>query len=140
MTSPSPKGSSYWAVQIIVCAVAAIALPTLGVLLFFLSPEEPARGVILILIGIAFLVVLIRLVRSYRGMSVTQRAVYAWAVTQLHSNSDTPDDIILGTAAAAQAGRLPLADLEGLQALNPGNPYPGAWPSAPPRASHAAGD
>ena len=70
----SSKGTSYWVVQITVCAIAAIALPALGVLLFTLSPEEPARGVILILIGFAFLVCLIERVHSYRRMSVTQRA------------------------------------------------------------------
>ena len=128
----SSKGSSYWVVQIAVCAVAAIGLPALGVLLFSLSPEEPGRGLLLILIGIAFLVVLIRLVWSYRRMSPIQRAIYAWAITQrrvevpLMTPRRTNADLkTLSIAARARDGKLSPAELEGLKALDPTNPYPG---------------
>lgn len=138
----SPKGSSYWAVQITVCAIAAIGLPALGVLLFSLSPEEPARGVLLILIGIAFLACLIERVHSYRRMSVTQRAVYAWAITQravevplTKPQRFGPDLLTLSIAARARDGKLSPAELDALKALDPGNPYPGpasAQPNVPP--------
>ena len=135
----SSKGSSYWAVQITVCAVAAIAFPALGVLLFSVSPEEPGRGVLLILIGIAFLACLIWLVRSYRRSSRVQRAVYAWAITQrrvevplMKPNRFGPDLLTLSIAARARDGKLSPEELARLQALDPSNPYPGDAPSAPP--------
>ena len=132
MTSSS-KGTGYWVVQITVSAVFAIALPAVGILLFTLSPEEPARGVILILIGIVFLVLLIRLVWSFLRMSPVQRAVYAWAITQrrvevplMKPNRFGPDLVTLSIAARARDGMLSPAELDALKALDPSNPYPGA--------------
>ena len=129
----SSKGSSYWAVQITVCAVAAIAFPALGVLLFSVSPEEPGRGVLLILIGIVFFVFLVRLVWSYLHMTPVQRAVYAWVVTQrrvevplMKPNRFGPDLLTLSVAARARDGKLSPAELDALKALDPSNPYPGA--------------
>jgi hypothetical protein len=70
-------------------------------------------------------------VHSYRSMSVTQRAIFAWAITQQHSTGTGSDVDQLTIAGQAAAGTLPYPQLQWLQALDPTNPYPTAWPSEP---------
>ena len=115
---------SYWPVQIGVCALFGVALPVIG--WFFLTDsEEPGRGLILILCGFLFLACLVWLIRAYRRMSSTQRAIYAWAVGQL---SEAPIDDLekLRIANLAQAGTLAPDDLQRLKDWKPSQPHPGA--------------
>ena len=127
-------GTSYWVTQIAVCAFAAIAAPTLGIFLFIVEPDEPGMGLMLILIGIMFLGCLVWLVRAYRRMSTTQRAVYAWAITQQHGTSGKPgvgsDVEMMASADKAAKGRLTRDELLYLAAMRPENPYPGTMPPA----------
>lgn len=119
------KTTSYWVTQFTVCAVAAVALPALGVLLIVLDPDEPGRGVIMMFSGLLFVACLIWLTVTYRRMSATQRTIYAWAITQQHAAGVT-DDITMEIAGRAQAGTLRPDELQWLIDLNRENPYPGA--------------
>ena len=125
------KSSNYWVTQMVICGVAAVLFIVLGVCTPLFDKEEPGHGVIYVLIGLAFAGTFIWLARSYRRMSVTQRAVYAWAITQQHSTSTGSDDVQLAIAGQAAAGTLPYPHLQWLQALNPANPYPAEWPAEP---------
>ena len=125
------KGSSYWVSQMVICGVAAVLFITLGICSPMFDKEEPGRAVLYVLIGLAFGGTFIWLARSYRRMSVTQRAVYAWAITQQHSTGTGSDADQMSIAGQAAAGTLPYPHLQWLQALNPANPYPAEWPSEP---------
>ena len=128
------SGKGYWATQITACAVGATALPALGIGFLSAGTDEPGRGLILILAGFMFLGCLVWLVRSYRRMSTTQRAVYAWAITQQHGSADQrgigSDVEMMASAAKASKGQLTHDELLGLAALRPENPYPGTMPPA----------
>ena len=117
------KTTSYWATQLAVCAFFAIALPILG-WFFIASSDEPGRGVILMLCGLLFAGCLVVVTVRYARMSATQRAVYAWAITQQHA-AGVADHITMEVAGRAQAGRLRPDELQWLIDLNRENPYPG---------------
>ena len=127
-------GNSYWVTQIAVSAFAAIAAPTLGIFLFIVEPDEPGMGLMLFLIGFMFLGCLVWLIRAYRRMSTTQRAVYAWAITQQHGSADqgriSSDLEMMASAAKASKGQLTHDELLNLAAMRPENPYPGTMPPA----------
>lgn len=125
-------GNSYWVTQIAACAFAAIAAPILGIFLFIVEPDEPGMGLMLILIGMMFLGCLVWVVRAYRRMSKTQRAIYAWAITQQHgAAAGVPSDVaMMASAARAKNGELTRDELLHLAALRPENPYPGTMPPA----------
>ena len=125
------RGSSYWVSQMVICGVALVLFGVLGIGTLLYDTDEPGRGVIYILICFGFTGAFIHLVRGYRSMSVTQRAVYAWAITQQHSTSTGDDVQMMSIAAQAAAGTLPYPHLQVLQALDPTNPYPAAWPTPP---------
>ncbi|MFG6403114.1 hypothetical protein [Microbacterium sp. P04] len=130
MTDQS-SGTSYWVTQIAVCAVAGVAFPVLGVLMFTWSPEEPGRGVLMIFIGLAFLGTLIYLISSYRRMSKAQQALYAWAINQVNGSAAgaaMSPARMMTIASRAQAGDLTPEELHALQALRPDVPYPGTIP------------
>ena len=131
---PTQTGASYWVTQIAVCAVASVAAPALGIFFFTYEPAEPGKGVMLFLIGLLFLGCLIWLVRTYRRMSTTQRAVYAWAITQQHGaaagSGIASDAAMMASATRAKNGELTRDDLLRLQALRPENEYPGTLPPA----------
>ena len=117
------KSNSYWATQISVSAFFALALPALG-MFFILDTDEPGRGVILIFCGLLFAGCLVWLTVNYRRMSSTQRAIYAWAITQQHA-AGVADNITMEMAGRAQAGTLRPDELQWLIDLNRENPYPG---------------
>lgn len=127
-------GNSYWVTQIAACAIGAVAAPTIGVFLFIVEPDEPGMGLMLILIGIMFLCGLVWLVLAYRRMSKTQRAIYAWAITQQHGSAGrrgiSSDAEMMACAAKAAHGRLSRDELLHLAARQPENPYPGTMPPA----------
>ena len=122
------KSNGYWITQIAVSALFGVGLPILGVWMFSLKPDEPGMGLIMILIGLAFLACLIWLLRAFFGMSKKQRAIYAWAIGQQTSGSRSvgSDAAAMSIAAKAKDGTLSPDELEALQALRPGVPYPGA--------------
>lgn len=117
------KTTSYWATQFAVCAVFAVALPAIG-WFFIVGTDEPGRGVILIFCGLLFVACLVWLIRAYRRMSATQRAIYAWATTQQHA-AGVSSDVTMDLAARAQAGTLRADELQWLIDLDRENPYPG---------------
>lgn len=117
------KTTSYWATQFAVCGFSAVALPALG-WFFILGTDEPGRGVILMFCGLLFVACLIWLVVRYRTMTATQRAVYAWAITQQHA-AGVSSDITMDMAGRAQAETLRADELQWLVDLNRDNPYPG---------------
>ena len=125
------KGSSYWVSQMVICGVAAVLFIVLGICSPMFDKEEPGRALIYVLIGLAFGATFIVLVRSYRRMSVTQRAVYAWAIMQQHSTGTGSDAEQMSIAGQAAAGTLTYPHLQWLQALDPANPYPAEWPTPP---------
>jgi len=132
MTTTS--GTGYWVTQIGACAFAALAAPALGVFFFIAEPAEPGKGLLLILIGVMFLGCLVWLVRTYRRMSTVQRAVYAWAIAQQHGSAAErgvpADAAIMASAARAMKGELSRDEVLALQALHPGNPFPGTIPAS----------
>ena len=110
----SARGTSkYWVNQMVICGVAAVLLFAYGVLVMMFGGT------------------CIWLVRSYWRMSVTQHAVYAWAIMQQHSTGTGSDVDQMSIAGQAAAGTLPYPHLQWLQALDPANPYPAEWPSEP---------
>ena len=127
-------GASYRVTQIAVCAVAAVAAPAMGIFFFTAEPADPGKGLMSILIGLLFLGCLIWLVRAYRRMSTTQRAVYAWAITQQHGAATgrgiASDAGMRASATKAKYGELTRDELLRLQALRPENEYPGTLPPA----------
>lgn len=125
------KTTSYWATQFAVCAIFAVALPALG-LFFIVATEEPGRGVILMFCGLLFVGCLVWLFVKYRSLSATQRAVYAWAITQQHA-AGVASDITMEIAGRAQAGTLRPDELQWLRDLNPANPHPADTPPTHPR-------
>lgn len=131
---PKQTGASYWVTQIAACAFAAVAAPAVGIFFFTIEPADPGKGVMLILIGLLFLGCLIWLVRAYRRMSATQRAVYAWTITQQHGAAAgrgiASDAAMMAFAARAKNGELTRDELLSLQALRPENEYPGTLPPA----------
>lgn len=133
-TEPS-KGTSYWVTQIIAFAIAAVGGFAGAYFFLAVDTEEPGRGLILGLLGIAGVVGLIWVFRQLVTTTKTQRAVYAWAITQQHSQENVPrvsnDFAIMATAKSARDGKLTLEQLQALQALDPRNPYPGP-PLQPP--------
>ena len=125
------RGSNYFGSQMVICGVAAVLFFVLGVVSVLYDKEEPGRGVIYVLIGLLFIGAFIHLVRRYRRFSVTQRAVYGWAIMQQHSTGTGSDVDQMSIAGQAAAGTLPYPHLQWLQALDPANPYPAEWPSEP---------
>ena len=123
------KSNGYWITQIAASALFGIGLPILGVWMFDLKPDEPGMGLIMILIGLAFLGCLIWLLRAFFSMSKKQRAIYAWAIGQQTSGSSRSvgsDAEAMSIAAKAKDGTLSPDELKALQALRPEVPYPGA--------------
>ena len=136
MSKEPSKGTGYWATQIVAFAIAAVGGFAGAVFFFTVETEEPGRGLILGLLGIAGVVGLIWALRQIATTTKAQRAIYAWAITQQHSQENVPrvsnDFAIMATAKSARDGKLTIAQLHALQALNPRNPYPGP-PLPPPR-------
>ncbi|MFC6355124.1 hypothetical protein [Luethyella okanaganae] len=140
MTDKPYKGTGYWATQIGVSAlIAALSLGG-GVFVLAGDTEKKGEGVMMMLVGIAFLLTVIWLVKRVMSSTKEQRAVYAWAIMQHHSRNvydgrpiDVPgsaaNDIeTMSIAAKARDGRLSLAEVQRLQALRPEVPYPGRLP------------
>ena len=130
MTQKPATGNGYWAVQIGVSALFAVVGLGGAVFYFATQTEELGRGLMLGLVGLTFLVLLIVLIRRFRGSSKEQRAVYAWAIMQQHSSGKVDDMTTLALAARARDGKLSAVELSELQALRPDNPYPGTPPSS----------
>jgi hypothetical protein len=126
------KGTGYWVTQIGVLAFFALLCPAGGVFVLMSNSEDNGGGVMMILIGIVFLVVLIGMIRKFAITTREQRAVYAWAIMQQHSThaSARADVAAMGVAAKAREGELSRAEIEWLQALSPDVPYPGQLPPA----------
>ncbi|WGW12937.1 hypothetical protein LWF01_03955 [Saxibacter everestensis] len=142
----SYKGTGYWTTQIAFCALMTLlGFIGGGFLLFEANADggkhaEPGRGLMLILIGIAFLITLIWLIVQIASSTKEQRAVYAWAIMQQHSQNihdgrpeNSPravtDDIVaMNVATKARKGELTRAQIEHLQSLRPEIPYPGRLP------------
>ena len=123
------KSNGYWITQIAASALFGIGLPILGVWMFSLKPDEPGMGLIMILIGLAFIGCLIWLLRAFFSMSKKQRAIYAWAIEQQssrNSRSVGSDAAAMSIAAKAKDGTLSPDELKALQALRPEVPYPGS--------------
>lgn len=131
-TEPS-KGTSYWVTQIVAFTVFAIGGFAGAYFFFVVDTEEPGRGLILGLLGVAGVVGLIWVFRQLATTTKTQRAVYAWAIMQHQSpglqRSVDEDRRTMALAARARDGKLSVAEWHALQALNPANPYPGSAPS-----------
>jgi hypothetical protein len=125
------RGSNYFGSQMVICGVAAVLFFVLGVVSVLYDKEEPGRGVIYVFISLLFTVAFIHVVRGYRSMSVTQRAVYAWAIAQQHSTNTGSDIEQMSIAEQAAKGTLTYPHLQWLQALDPANPYPAKWPPEP---------
>ena len=132
MTKEASKGTSYWVTQIVAFAIAAVGGFAGAVYFFTVETEEPGRGLILGLLGIAGVVGLIWALRQIATGTKAQREIYAWAITQQHSQETGNDFAIMATAKSARDGKLTIEQLQALQALNPRNPYPGP-PLPPPR-------
>ena len=130
-TEPS-KGTSYWVTQLVAFAVFAIGGFAGAYFFLAVDTEEPGRGLILGLLGIAGVVGVIWVIKQTATMTKSQRAIYAWAITQQHSQEASNDFAIMATAKSARDGKLTIEQLQALQALNPRNPYPGP-PLPPPR-------
>lgn len=133
MTQKQATGNGYWAVQIGVSALFVVVGFGGSIWYFATQTEELGRGLMLGLVGVLFLVTLIWLVRQYRSSTAQQRAIYAWAIMQQHSTGTGNDVERMAIAAQARDGKLPLADLQALQALQPQNRYPSSTrlPSQP---------
>jgi len=135
MTQKPATGNGYWAVQIGVSALFAVVGLGGAVFFFATQTEELGRGLMLGLVGIAFLALLIWLIRRFRGSTREQRAIYAWAIMQQHSSGKVDDVTAMAVAAGARDGKLSATELSDLQALRPDNPYPGTPPSSTRLAS-----
>lgn len=114
----------YWINQILICSITAALLFVLGVLFMMFGGKDRGLGLFMILGSLVLVGTLIWLVRAYRRMSVSQRAVYAWAIMQQHS-AGMSGTSAMGMADRAQAGTLRPDELQWLIDLNRGNPYPG---------------
>ena len=121
----SARGTSkYWVNQMVICGVAAVLLFAYGVLVMMFGGKDRGLGLFAILGSFALVGTLVWLLRAYRRMSVSQRAIYAWAIMQQHS-AGMSDRSAMGMADRAQAGTLRPDELQWLIDLNRGNPYPG---------------
>jgi hypothetical protein len=136
MEESSGRDRGYWATQITVSAVFAVFGLVGGPYVMFNS-DDPGYGLIFFLMGVAFLVCLIWLIRQIVGKTKQQKAVYAWAIMQQQSirpagEAAVASDVVAMLAAArARDGKSSRAELERLQALRPEVPFPGTLPSAP---------
>ncbi|MGV8880555.1 MAG: hypothetical protein ACOH19_00220 [Rhodoglobus sp.] len=136
MSKEPSTGKSYWVSQFVAFAIFAIGGFASAYFFLVVDTEEPGRGVITGLLGIAGVVGVIWVLRETATSTKAQRAIYAWAITQQHSpevGSPVNNDFsIMATAKSARDGKLTLQQLQALQALKPSNPYPGP-PLPPPR-------
>lgn len=135
------RGTGYWVGQFVLLALFGVACLGGGLFILF-APEsatcprggcerEPGAGVMLLLAGVAFLIVLLWMVGRYRGSSAEQRAVYAWVIMQRHTpGHHSRDRESMALAARARRGELTRQEIARLQALRPEVPYPGKLPPA----------
>lgn len=130
MGKRSYTGNGYWNIQILISAVVATLLVDLGVFILGSDAEEKGAGLLYVLIGLGFLLVLRWLVRTYTRLRPSERAVYAWAVMQQYRLGARNDASTMRIAAAARDGLLSRADIERLQERRPRVPYPGEWPAS----------
>ena len=121
----SARGTSkYWVNQILICSITGALLFTFGVLFMMFGGKDRGLGLFMILGSFALLGTLLWVLRAYGRMSVSQRAIYAWAIIQQHS-AGMSDRSAMGMADRAQAGTLRPDELQWLIDLDRGNPYPG---------------
>jgi hypothetical protein len=124
-------GRGYWATQLAVSLLFALAGIVFGPIAMVMDEESPGRGLLYFLAGVAFLGVFFWLLREYRKGGREGRAVYAWAIMQQHEYTPIRNDaVVMSVAARARDGKLSLDELRALQALRPDVPYPGRWPSS----------
>ncbi|MFG6477361.1 hypothetical protein ACFXP7_13345 [Microbacterium sp. P06] len=141
MAAGETHGWGYWAGQIIACAVLGAGAIAGGIVIIAVSGTGESEagvgeGVVSIIVGIAFLVTLVWVVRKWVTSSKEQRAVYAWAIMQQqgarrNASPAMNDARAMSIAAAARDGELTAADIANLQALRPEVPFPGTHPSEP---------
>ncbi|MEV0089353.1 hypothetical protein [Saccharopolyspora sp. NPDC050642] len=141
------KGSGYWITQIVFSLLMIVLCGAGGAYVLFAPPNPgdeagPGAGVVMLLVAIAFLFVLIWLIKQFAGSTKEQRAVYAWAIMQQHSRNvhdgrmlNAPqavgnDVAAMSVAKKARNGQLSRAEIDRLQALRPEAPYPGKMPPA----------
>ncbi|WP_285725102.1 hypothetical protein [Psychromicrobium xiongbiense] len=144
-TSKKPySGGGYWTVQIGFSALIALACLTGGIYIL-VEASRPGTttsasigdGAMMLVIGVAFLLLLVWLLVTLASSSHEQRAVYAWAIMQDYASRHpgvrvmrptltVSDDVAsLQVAEQARSGSLSLEDVLRLQALRPEVPYPG---------------
>jgi len=138
------SGTGYWAVQIGLSALLALLGLGGGVFILidvsrpdYTGSTSVGDGVMALLTGVVFLVLLLWLIVSMRSGTREQRAIYAWAIMQdyvarhpgerpLRPGRTVRGDVAsLGTAAMARDGQLSHEEVMRLQALRPEVPYPG---------------
>ena len=138
------SGLGYWIVQIGFSAVLAVLGLVGGIYILIDSGDgdpsgsaDTGEGVIVTLVGIAFLLLLVWLVASFVSQSREERARYAWAIMQDYTARNpglrpmTPGRTVTGdlasmaTAAQVRDGELTYEEVLRLQALRPEVPYPG---------------
>ena len=114
----------YWVNQILICSITGALLFAIGVLFMMFAGKDRGLGLFMILGSFVLFATVIWLVRAYRRMSVSQRAVYAWAIMQQHS-AGISDLSAMNMADRAQAGSLRAEELRWLIDLDRSKPYPG---------------
>ena len=118
------RAPRYWVNQILICSITGALLFAFGVLFMMFGGKDRGLGLFMILASFVLLGTLIWVVRACRRMSVSQRAIYAWAIMQQHG-AGMSGTSAMGMADRAQAGTLRPDELQWLIDLNRGNPYPG---------------
>ena len=136
MGRSSGTDRGYWATQIIVCAIGAVFGLVVGPYVMATS-DDPGYGLIFFVMGLAFLLSLIWLIRQIVGKTKMQKAVYAWAIMQQQTIRARGDGAVASdvaamiTATRARDGKLTLREVERLQAMRPDVPFPGTLPPPP---------
>ena len=123
MTSAS-RGSKYWVNQMLICGVAAALLFAYGVLVMMFGGKDRGLGLFAILGSFVLAGTFVWVLRAYRRMSASQRAIYGWAIMQQHS-AGSSGTAAMAMADRAQAGTLRPDELQWLIDLNREIPYPG---------------
>lgn len=139
-------GRGYWAVQLIASAVLAILGLGGGLFIVFsrgVNPNgtpmsvEPGELAFIFATGFVFLLLFVWLLTRAVSGTREERAIQAWAIMQQHSANGggvrplptsraVRNDVeSMRVARLARDGRLPLEEIQRLQALRPEVPYPG---------------
>ena len=135
----SAGGRGYFASQIVLCSVGAVAGLGVGPYVIATS-DDPGYGLIFFLGGVGCVISLIWLIRQVVGKTPEEKAVYAWAIMQQQSVRSRGGAAVVSsiggvaamiTAARARDGKLSLREVERLQAMRPDVPFPGTLPPAP---------